>query len=81
MLVLIHTFRGGFNNIHAQLKNVLIEQFKPLLANSLQSNDHSERIMGVRLLALLIGLGKRYKESDEMLKSIERNLKPFKQFL
>lgn len=68
MLVLIHTFRSGLSNIESQLRAQLIDQFRPLLVSSLQSNDHSERIMGVRLLALLIGLGKRYKDRSEMVK-------------
>lgn len=70
MLVLIHTFKSGLSNIEYKLRVQLIDQFKPLLGNSLQSSDHSERIMGVRLLALLIGLGKRYRDRSEMVTEI-----------
>jgi hypothetical protein len=58
MLVLVQSLKDGLFKVKPNLKSRMKDILKPLLANFLQSNDHTERLMGVKLLALLLGAGR-----------------------
>lgn len=58
MLVILNCFKQGFYYLSNGLKQKAYECLKQLLSNFLQSNDFSERLMGIKLLAVLMGLGR-----------------------
>lgn len=77
ILILLHTFKRGLVEAIPNIRNKIIEQAKPLLASCLQSKDYSERLMAIRLFALLLGLGKEYKDEARMSIELSANLRPF----
>jgi hypothetical protein len=56
MLVIINSFKQGLRCLNAKLKQKTCDHVKQLLYNFLQSNDYSERLMGVKLFAATLGL-------------------------
>jgi hypothetical protein len=60
MLVLLFAFREGLGGMKPVLRERLTELLKPLLTNCMQSTDYSERLLGIKLLALLVGLGSEH---------------------
>ncbi len=56
MLVIINSFRHGLRYLNAKLKQRTCDHVRQLLYNLLQSNDYSERLMGVKLFAATLGL-------------------------
>ena len=58
MLSLLYNFRyglAGMNNTH---KNKLTQLIKALLGQLLHSADHTERLTGVKLLCLTLGMAR-----------------------
>jgi hypothetical protein len=62
MLVLLQSLKNGFFQVKPNLKSRMKDMLKPLLTNFLQSNDHTERLIGVKLVALLLGAGREWTE-------------------
>lgn len=58
MLVILNCFKQGLYYLGAGLKHKAYECLKQLLSSFLQSNDFSERLMGIKLLGVLLGLGR-----------------------
>lgn len=56
MLVILNSFRQGLRTLNAKLKQKACDHIKQLLYNLLQSNDFSERLMGIKLYAAVLGL-------------------------
>lgn len=56
MLVILNSFRQGLRCLNAKLKQKTCDNIKQLLYNFLQSNDFSERLMGAKLYAAILGL-------------------------
>lgn len=56
MLVILNSFRQGLRTLNAKLKLRTCDNLKQLLYNFLQSNDFSERLMGIKLYAAILGL-------------------------
>jgi hypothetical protein len=44
----------------SNIKSKLIDLLKQLLINCLNSSDHIERLIGIKLLALVLGVGRKY---------------------
>ncbi len=61
MLVILNCFKHGFYYLSAGLKCKSYELLKQLLSSFLQSNDFSERLIGIKLLAVLLGLGREVR--------------------
>lgn len=56
------------------IREKIYEQSKSLLASCLQSKDYSERLMAIRLLALLLAFG---RDNESMRIEVAVNLKQF----
>lgn len=55
MLTILNTLKNGLSNLPQSLKLKLCQTVRQFLVNFMQSNDHTERAMGLKLLCCLIG--------------------------
>ena len=81
MLTLINIFREGLGEQCQPLMPKLKEILKQLLLRCMASHEYAERLMGIRLLGLLMGLGKEWKDKGDMMRYIQGGWGYFKQFI
>ena len=81
MLVILNSFKQGFYFLSLKLKQRATDCLKQLLLAFLQSNDHTERLMGVKIFAVVLGLARKVKDREELLQYIGCNWRFFKHFL
>jgi hypothetical protein len=64
MLVILNCFKNGFYQLNSRLKQRAAECVRILLLSFLQSNDFTERLTGIKLFAVILGLAKEFEEGE-----------------